>query len=80
MCVYKIGELKAPHIQKTHTQQGKPFLCLVFSPFFSSSYQWQNFDGKSFKKQTNELKQQMKQFKGSLGFFSYNRNEPDERR
>lgn len=51
-----------------------------FLSFFSSSYQWQNFDGKSFKKQTNELKQQMKQFKGSLGFFSYNRNEPDERR
>lgn len=80
MCVYKIGELKAPHIQKTHTQQGKPFLCLVFSPFFllliSDKISMEN----RFKKQTNELKQQMKQFKGSLGFFSYNRNEPDERR
>lgn len=80
MCVYKIGELKAPHIQKTHTQQGKPFLCLVFSPFFllliSDKISMEN----RLKKQTNELKQQMKQFKGSLGFFSYNRNEPDERR
>lgn len=79
MCVYKIGELKAPHIQK-HTHSKANHFYVWFSLLFSSSYQWQHFDGKSFKKQTNELKQQMKQFKGSLGFFSYNRNEPDERR
>lgn len=80
MCVYKIGELKAPHIQKhTHNKANHFYVwfsLLFFFLLISDKISMEN----RLKKQTNELKQQMKQFKGSLGFFSYNRNEPDERR